>query len=63
MDLNRATQDDLEALPGVGPVTAERILGWREENGRFSAVEELLEVSGIGERTLERLAPMVAVGP
>ena len=63
LDLNSATQADLEELPGVGPVTAGRILAWREERGRFTSVEELLEVSGIGERTLEQLEPHVTVGP
>ncbi|WP_299517891.1 helix-hairpin-helix domain-containing protein [uncultured Serinicoccus sp.] len=63
VDLNRATQAELEELPGVGPVTAGRILAWREEHAGFTAVEELLEVSGIGDRTLEQLAPLVTVGP
>lgn len=62
LDLNTATQADLEELPGVGPVTAGHILTWRDEHGRFSAVEELLEVSGIGERTLAQLEPLVTVG-
>lgn len=62
VDLNRATQADLEELPGIGPVTAGRILAWREEHGAFTAVAELLEVSGIGERTLEQLEPLVVVG-
>lgn len=60
VDLNTADQAALETLPGVGPVTAQRILAWREENGRFSSAEELLEVSGIGERTLEQLRPHLA---
>ncbi len=63
VDLNRATQAELEELPGIGPVTAGRILAWREEHAGFTAVEELLEVSGIGDRTLEQLAPLVTVGP
>ena len=62
LDLTAATQADLEELPGVGPVTAGHILSWREEHGRFSTVEELLEVSGIGERTLAQLEPLVTVG-
>lgn len=62
LDLNAATQADLEELPGIGPVTAGHILSWREEHGRFSSVDELLEVSGIGERTLAQLEPLVAVG-
>lgn len=62
LDLNLATRADLEALPGIGPVTAGHILSWREAHGRFSAVDELLEVSGIGERTLAQLEPLVTVG-
>lgn len=62
VDLNTADQAELETLPGVGPVTAERILQWRAEHGSFTAVEELMEVSGIGERTLEQLRPHVGLG-
>jgi len=49
VDLNSATLEQLDALPGIGPVLAQRILDWRTTNGRFSTVEELGEVSGIGE--------------
>lgn len=63
VDLNTADAALLDTLPGVGPVTAESILAWRSEHGRFSTVEELLEVSGIGERTLEELRPLVRVRP
>lgn len=52
VNLNTATQQELETLPGIGPVTAQSILAWRTDNGRFTAVEELLEVSGIGDTTL-----------
>jgi competence protein ComEA len=62
VDVNTADQTLLETLPGVGPVTAQRILQWRSDNGRFSAPEELLEVSGIGPRTLEQLRPHITVG-
>lgn len=61
IDLNSATQEQLEALPEVGPVTAAAILAWRETHGRFTAVEELLEVDGIGDATLAQLAPYVRV--
>lgn len=57
VDLNRADVDDLEALPGVGPVLAERIVAHRTEHGPFQAIEDLLSVSGIGERKLELLRP------
>lgn len=62
VDLNTADQAALEGLPGVGPVMAQRILQWRADNGRFSAVDELGEVSGIGDKTLEQLRPLVTVG-
>lgn len=61
VNLNSATQPELETLPGVGPVTAESILAWRTENGAFSSVDELLEVSGIGDATLAEIAPFVTL--
>lgn len=61
VNLNSADQPTLETLPGVGPVTAEAILAWRTEHGGFTSVDELLEVDGIGEKTLARLAPHVTV--
>ena len=61
IDLNRATQAELEELPGVGPVTAGRIIAWREEHRRFTRVEELQEVDGIGPKTYAQLAPHVRV--
>jgi len=63
LDLNRASAEELQALPGIGSVKAAAILRWREERGRFRRVEELLEVPGIGPATLERLRPLVGVGP
>ena len=57
--LNQATAEDLETLPGVGPVTAAAIIAWREENGRFSTVEDLLDVSGIGDVTFGELRDLV----
>lgn len=61
VDLNSADESALDALPGVGPVIAGRIVQWRTEHGRFSSVEELSEVSGIGEKAMERLRPLVRV--
>ncbi len=61
VNLNTADAATLETLPGVGPVMAQRILAWRTEHGRFSSVDELGEVSGVGEKTLARLRPLVAV--
>lgn len=61
VNLNTATQAELETLPGVGPVTAGSILEWRAEHGAFSSVDELLEISGIGDATLAEIAPHVTI--
>lgn len=61
VNLNTADQAALDTLPGVGPVTAEAILSWRDANGGFTSVDELLEVDGIGEATLADLAPHVTL--
>jgi competence protein ComEA len=61
IDLNTATVAQLDALPGVGPVIAGRIVAWRQENGRFSSVDDLGEVQGIGDATLAKLRPLVRV--
>jgi competence protein ComEA len=57
VNLNTATLEQLDGLPGVGPVTAQKILDWRTAHGAFTAVDELLEVDGIGEKTLADMAP------
>ncbi|KQQ43645.1 ComEA family DNA-binding protein [Nocardioides sp. Leaf307] len=61
VSLNTATQAELEALPEVGPVTAQAILAWRQEHGGFTSVQELLEVDGIGDATLAQIAPHVTL--
>jgi competence protein ComEA len=61
VNINTASQAELEELPGVGPVTATSIIEWRTENGGFSTVDELVEVSGIGEVTLAELRDLVTV--
>ena len=61
VNLNTADAGQLDTLPGVGPVTAAAILQWRAEHGAFSAVDELLEVSGIGDATLAEMAPFVTL--
>jgi competence protein ComEA len=61
VDLNAATIEQLDALPGVGPVTASAIVTWRETNGRFASVDQLGEVDGIGPARLEKLRDLVHV--
>ncbi len=61
VDLNKATLAQLDTLPGVGPVLAQRILDWRAANGRFTSVDELQEVSGIGPKLYAGLTPLVRV--
>jgi competence protein ComEA len=61
LDLNAATLEQLDALPGVGPVLAQRMLDWRSQHGRFSSVDELREVNGIGEAKFADLAARVRV--
>ncbi|MCI0425266.1 MAG: ComEA family DNA-binding protein [Actinobacteria bacterium] len=61
ISLNTATTDELEGLPGVGPVLAERIVAYREQNGPFTVVEDLLGVSGIGEAKLATIRDLVTV--
>lgn len=59
--LNTASEAELETLPGVGPSKATAILEYRETNGRFHSIEELMEISGIGEKTFEKLKEHVSV--
>ena len=61
LDLNTATAEQLDALPGVGPVTAAAIVAWRAENGAFTSVDQLGEVDGIGPTRLDRLRALVRV--
>ncbi|MBO0981105.1 ComEA family DNA-binding protein [Microbacterium sp. SD291] len=61
IDLNAADQAALETLPRIGPALAERIIAWREENGRFRSVDDLLAVPGIGEKLLSGIRDAVRV--
>ena len=65
VDLNSATADGLETLPGVGPVMAARIIAYREANGPFTSIDDVENVPGIGPKTLESIRPLatVAGGP
>lgn len=61
VNINTATQSDLETISGVGPVTAQRIIEYRQSNGFFTSVDDLLNVRGIGTKTLENMRPFVTV--
>jgi competence protein ComEA len=61
VSLNTADLAALDTLPGVGPVLAQRILDWRTAHGRFASVDELGEVSGIGDKLLAQLSPLVTL--
>lgn len=61
VNINTADQAQLETLPGIGPVKAQAILDWRAAHGRFTDAAQLLEVKGIGEKTLEKLLPYVVL--
>ena len=61
VNINTASSAELETLPRVGPAMAERIIAWRDTNGRFSSVDDLLNVTGIGDKTFEALRELVTV--
>ena len=61
VNLNTATEVELETLPGIGPVLAAAIVEWRTQNGGFTSIEQLQDVSGIGPTTFADLAPLVRV--
>lgn len=61
INLNTASLEDLDSLPGIGPSTAEKILEYRKTNGRFKSVSDLLNISGIGEKKLEKFKDKVTI--
>ena len=61
VNLNTATLEELDTISGIGPVTARKILDYRQRIGMFSSVDQLLEVSGIGVKTLEKMRAKVTV--
>ena len=63
VDLNTATGEELESLPGVGPRTAELIIEYRKQSDGFQKIEELMNVRGIGEKTFLRLRSLITVTP
>ncbi|MFZ0464337.1 MAG: helix-hairpin-helix domain-containing protein [Candidatus Acidiferrales bacterium] len=63
IDLNTATMSQLEELPGVGPVTAQKIMEFREKSGPFKSVNDLLAVPRISKRKLDKMRPYITIGP
>ena len=61
VNVNTATSEQLQALKGIGPALAGRIIAWREQKGPFHRIEDLLQVSGIGPKTLEDLRASITV--
>ena len=61
VNINSASQAELETLPGIGPTTAQKIIEYREENGPFQSTEDIMNVSGIGPGTYERIKDLITV--
>lgn len=61
VNLNRASVEELQTLPGVGPALAQRMVEWRKAHGRYRTVDDLQAVKGIGKKRLEQLRPLVTV--
>ncbi|HKW57743.1 MAG TPA: helix-hairpin-helix domain-containing protein [Candidatus Acidoferrum sp.] len=62
MNLNSATSDELQLVPGIGPITAEKILQMRKAYGPFKSVDDLLAIKGIGQKRLDKMRKYLTVG-
>jgi len=63
ININTASSAELESLPGIGPTTAQKIIEYREQNGAFVSIEDIINVSGIGPGLYERIKDLITVGP
>ena len=61
ININKATQTELETIPGIGPSTALKIIDYREENGKFNSIEDIKNVSGIGDAKYEKMKDYITV--
>lgn len=62
IDINAASVQELQELPRVGAVVAQRIVDYREKNGKFTRIEDIMKVKGIGEKTFLQIKPLISVG-
>jgi len=61
IDLNAASAEQLESLPGIGPVTAKRIVDYRDKVGKFKRIEEIINIQGIGDKKFERIKDRLTI--
>lgn len=62
ININTATLEELDSLPGIGPTIAQRIIDYRTENGAFSTIDEIMDVSGVGPATFDEIKDLITVG-